>query len=425
MAIIMRMQDSEVISNMKKRVLALTLGLCLAVTATTACGSDEKEEKKKTESTTGSAAKAEAEEDLIPAEDDNVEKLHEYMMERVGQYAEKYVTLPEYTGMAVEVAAKQEITDKVYEENMNNMLATYPFTFEGEVASGTTVNIDYEGKVNGVAFDGGKDEAFDLQIGSGKFIEGFEEQLIGMKVGDTKVIDVTFPTSYHVSDLAGKKAQFTVKANYIIPESGKGKLTEQWIDAYLKKAGAVLTDASVDGFKKYFRDLLETNAETERKNNEEYAILEKLVDTSKLGDYSKEQYDYYFGRVSENLEASLYSSYQMTPEQYIEQLGITQEEYDEMVKTSTTNQMKYEYSIIMIGEKEGIKPTEEDYKALLQEYATSSGVDLETFRKQHQASYQMDLYLSVYADKVVEHLLKSAKITDAVEDASGEAATAQ
>lgn len=412
----MRMQDSEVIISMKRRILALTLSLCLAATAATACSSDE-EEKKKTESATGSAVDYES----IPAEDDNVEKLHEHMMERVGQYAEKWITLPEYTGMAVEVEAKQEITDEVYKENLDNMLESYPFKFKGEVASGTTVNIDYEGKIDGEAFSGGTDEGKDLQIGSQSFIEGFEEQLIGMKVGDTKVIEVTFPTTYTDSKLAGKLAQFTVKANYIIPETGKGELTEQWIDAYLKKSGAVLTDASVDGFKKYFRELLEANAETARKNNEEYAILEKLVETAKLGDYSDKQYQYYYKRVSENLENTLYSSYQMTPEQYIENMGITQEEYDEMVKTSTTNQMKYEYSVIMIGEQQGLAPTEKEYTAFLEEYATSSGLDLATFKSQYQSSYQMDLYLTIYADKVVEHLLKSAVITDAVEETTGEA----
>ena len=124
------------------------------------------------------------------------------------------VTLGEYKG--IEVAKETaEVTDAVVEAELNsyaqNVAPTEPG--EREAQMGDTATIDFEGFDNGVAFEGGKGENFDLKLGSGQFIPGFEEQVVGMNVGDEKQINVSFPEDYHAADLAGKPVVFQVKLN--------------------------------------------------------------------------------------------------------------------------------------------------------------------------------------------------------------------
>ena len=120
---------------------------------------------------------------------------------------EKYVTLGDYDGMEVEVAGDFEVSDEDVVDYINGMLSYYPSyedTDKQTVEDGDCVNIDYEGKKDGVAFDGGTAQGYVLEIGSGTFIDGFEDGVIGMKTGETKDLNLKFPDSYQSTDLAGK-----------------------------------------------------------------------------------------------------------------------------------------------------------------------------------------------------------------------------
>ena len=125
------------------------------------------------------------------------------------------VTLGEYKG--VEVAkAEATVTDEQVEAELNQMAQNVAATENVEdraAANGDIANIDFEGFVDGVAFDGGKGENFDLTLGSGQFIPGFEEQVVGMTIGEQKDVNVTFPADYNAEELAGKAAVFQVKLN--------------------------------------------------------------------------------------------------------------------------------------------------------------------------------------------------------------------
>ena len=124
------------------------------------------------------------------------------------------VTLGQYKGLEVERAAA-EVTDAQVEAELARYAenAASVETVEREAQMGDTANIDFEGFENGVAFDGGKGDAFDLVLGSNQFIPGFEEQVVGMNVGEEKDIEVTFPADYHAANLAGKPVVFHVKLN--------------------------------------------------------------------------------------------------------------------------------------------------------------------------------------------------------------------
>ena len=125
------------------------------------------------------------------------------------------VTLGEYKGLEVE-KAEAEVTDAQLQAELDRMAQNVASTETVERAAemGDTANIDFEGFDNGVAFEGGKGENFDLKLGSGQFVPGFEEQVVGMTAGEEKDIDITFPEDYH-AELAGKAVVFHVKLNKV------------------------------------------------------------------------------------------------------------------------------------------------------------------------------------------------------------------
>lgn len=394
---------------MKKRLLSLALCLCMSAVAVTGCKKEDKKEETKTDATS----------EVIPFEDDTAEGLHKWLMKQNGDDALEYTKLGDYSNLAIDVEKQIEVTDEVFQEELDALLTSYAYNFTGEVASGQTVNIDYAGSLNGELFEGGSDQAFDLEIGSGTFIEGFEEQLIGMQVGSTKTINVTFPSDYTSETLAGKETQFVVTANAVAAEEGaKSELTDQWVKLYLRMSGGLLTDATVDAFKDYYRSYLEDSAVSLRENNELYAASEKLLALATVSDDVPEaQNKFYTNMVTNSIESNIYSSYKMTLEEYMEAVEMTQEQFDEQIASLAKDRMAYEYAIICVGEKEGLAPTQEEYTATLQSYADSSAITLEEFREQYQESYQMELYFSTYEEKVLKFLLETATITDVTSSA--------
>ena len=127
-------------------------------------------------------------------------------------------TLGQYTGLTVQ-ASKSEVGDEEFSMIVNQFFAeeASSLTWNKEAENGDTCIIDFVGKVDGIAFDGGTAEDYSLVLGSHSFIDGFEEKLIGMTVGETIVLDLAFPESYHNADLAGKPCEFTVTVKKIIP----------------------------------------------------------------------------------------------------------------------------------------------------------------------------------------------------------------
>lgn len=231
-----------------------------------------------------------------------------------------YVKLPDYKSIVVDRAA--EDYKKVEEDLIASDLSYYPLKLEeGEVASGDTANIDYAGKLDGVAFTGGTSKGYDLTIGSKTFIDGFEDQLIGVKVGETVDIKVTFPTDYNdttdletgskTMKLAGQEVVFTVTVNYINRESTEVN------DDFAKAAGFDSADA-------YTADLKERAAENYVLSN----IITNSTVTSVPSDEDGNSYSFF---------KSYYTSYAQqnggTFEQFLSGNGITEDGFKlEMLK---------------------------------------------------------------------------------------------
>ena len=149
-----------------------------------------------------------------------------YMEEDLTQY----VTAGEFKNLTVTYPAVDEVTDKEVRDHAVSHLGhseTEPETVDGAVAAdGNLVNIDYKGTLDGVEFEGGTDEELDLLLGSDTMIDGFEDGVVGMTVGETKVIDVTFPEDYTNEELAGKDAKFEITLNAVYADSGSHSFWE-------------------------------------------------------------------------------------------------------------------------------------------------------------------------------------------------------
>lgn len=187
------------------------------------------------------------------------------------------VKLGEYKGIKVDTKS-HEVTDediekqmKVFQDRQGKMVDVEEGT---AVSDGDFTTLDFEGFVDGEPFDGGKGADYPLQIGSGSFIPGFEEQLVGMKVGEEKDVNVTFPEDYHAEDLKGKKAVFKCKINSI-----KRKEVPEMTDELAQKVSTFKTVAEL---REDVKKRLEENAKRQSENEKRAAIIEKATEDTKV-----------------------------------------------------------------------------------------------------------------------------------------------
>ena len=258
---------------MKKRVLAAFLTTAI-VMAMTGCGGSTAAES--AASATTQAASAE-----VAAEDEWANDPTAYLS---GITASDYVELPaDYAALTVEVEPAAEVTDEEVENLIDSQRESskelQEITNRSVVQEGDVVNIDYVGRINGEEFDGGSAEGYNLEIGSGSFIEGFESGLIDQRVGDTVTLELTFPEDYGDSTKAGVDAEFEVTINsiqqYVVPD-----LTDDFV------AGLALQDefgnvvGTVDEFRTYVRNYLIENNESQYTQRLEEAIRTALIEKS-------------------------------------------------------------------------------------------------------------------------------------------------
>jgi trigger factor len=219
--------------------------------------------------------------------DSNIVKDVTVLPEKKDYNPQDYVTLGKYKGIEV-TYTKKEVTDADVEAAIDqdlNSHMSYPDTGKKVVENGDMVNIDYEGKIDGKAFDGGSATDAKLTIGSGGYIKGFEEGLKGKKVGDKTDLKLTFPKDYQNADVAGKPVVFTVTIKAIVKE-----VVPTLNEKYVKDNTSYKT---VDEYKKSIRDSLEAQnqqAMDSEKYGNAYGIIEK---NSKIKKIPQDLADYY------------------------------------------------------------------------------------------------------------------------------------
>ena len=192
---------------------------------------------------------------------------------------EPEVKLGEYKGLEAE-KVEAEVTEAEVDEQIEAMLAQYADLVvkeEGEVAEGDIVNLDFEGFLNDEPFEGGKAEGHELEIGSGQFIPGFEEQLVGLKSGDEKDLDITFPEEYHAEELAGKPVVFKVKINEI-----KQKETPEFNDAFVKEELEGFDADTAEGVKESIKKDLVAAKEEEADFKMKESLVSQASDNAEI-----------------------------------------------------------------------------------------------------------------------------------------------
>lgn len=266
--------------------------------------------------------------------------------------------------------------------------------------NGDTATIDFEGFVDGVAFEGGKAEGHELEIGSGTFIPGFEEQLIGMELENEKEIKVTFPKEYFSKDLAGKDATFKVKLHDI-----KKKELPELDDEFAKDVSEFDT---LEELKKSIKEKLTKNKEQREKYETEEAVLKAVCEDSKL-DIPSGMIELEIDNMLKDFEQRL--SYQgLNLEQYLKMIGKTEEEMRKEYEPQAIEAIKSRLVLEAIMKAEKIEASEEEIKTKMEEMAKSYGKDVEELSKNEN----LKNYLAegIKSEKALEFIVNNAKVTE-------------
>lgn len=258
--------------------------------------------------------------------------------------------------------------------------------------------IDFEGFVDGVAFEGGKGENFELTIGSGQFIPGFEEQLVGMKIGEEREINVKFPDEYHAENLAGKDAMFKVKLISI-----KSKVLPELDDEFAKDISEFDT---LEEYKKDVEKKLKEEKEKQAEADKEAQAIEKIVENTEVN-IPDSMIEDQMEQMLEQFNANL--SYQgLNLETYCKYLGTTVEAFKETLKPQATKDVKLKLALEYIAKTENITATDEDINAkideLAKEYGNENADSLknnENIKKYMSERVLQDKTLKVVLDNVV------------------------
>ncbi len=266
--------------------------------------------------------------------------------------------------------------------------------------NGDTATIDFEGFVDGVAFEGGKAEGHELEIGSGAFIPGFEEQLVGMEIDGEKEIKVTFPKEYFSKDLAGKDATFKVKLHEI-----KKKELPELDDDFAKDVSEFDT---LEELKKSIKEKLTKNNEQRAKYETEDAAIKAVCEDSKL-DVPSGMIELEVDNMLKDFEQRL--AYQgLNLEQYLKMLGKTEEEIRKEYEPQAIEAIKSRLVLEAIIKAEKIEASEDEIKAKMEEMAKSYGKDVEELSKNENLKNYLEE--GIKSEKALEFIVANAKFAE-------------
>ena len=318
----------------------------------------------------------------------------------VSEDASKVVTLGEYKGLeltrTVEPVTDEEIDGQI-EANLSGSMED---AGDGPVESGDTAVIDYEGKKDGEAFAGGTSEDYPLEIGSGTFIPGFEDGVIGMMKGETKDIELTFPENYSSEELAGQDVVFTVTVKSIerVPE-----LTDEWV----KENTDVET---IDEYKDQIKEELEEEKENEADQILRQEAYQKIVENCKFEEIPEKDIEPGENYYRENAEM-MAQYFGMELEDLLAAQGSTMEEFEESCRAFGEDQAKVMYTLQAIIDAEKIEITDEQAEDVMKQYMEMYQAETLDDLKEMVGAEEVDK--AVVSAVVIEFVIDNAVITDA------------
>ena len=311
------------------------------------------------------------------------------------------VTLGEYKGVEVKrehtLVTEDEVNAEI-EKERNKQAAEV--SVEGRaVAEGDTVNLDYSGSVDGVKFAGGTAEAQTLKIGSHTFIPGFEEQMVGMNIGEEKDLEVTFPQEYHAEELAGKKAVFHVKVNGI---------TETQLPALDDDFAKDISEFdTLDEYKADVRAKLEAQA-AERDNNAfTNAVIEKVMENATV-EIPEAMVERQIDSMVRNFEARL-AQQGLKLADFIKYTGQDEKSFRNQYREQAEKSVRANLVLEAVENAENFEATEEEIDAEIVKFAGQVGQDVENLKKNLTEGDHEYFKADVIRDKAVKFLCDNAK----------------
>ena len=377
----------------RRKYLAVVLILSGAMAFSAGCGNT----KKGTENTAKQDSAGE-DSDESTKEQGDAENAYDDVL---NFKAEDYVKLGDYKNLKVQYPVPEVLEEDVeyaiqelQEENKEYREITDRPSKEGD-----SVNIDYTGVMDGEEFEGGSDTDYELVLGSGDFLEDFENSLIGKNKGETVTFPLTFPEEYFDSEAEGKQAEFTVTIN---------KISEVIVPEYTDEFVAEVTDyKTIEEYEEYIRGDLIATAQEESASASGEDALAMAVENAEVDGYPQELYDFYYDETVSGYQ--FYASMMgMEYEEFLEQMG------EGAVEDAAIAQVN-EYLVAQaIADKEGLAVTEEGYQeeaqALLEEYEYDTVEELE-------ADYgKTSIITQIVRSRVVNFLYENADVEEVSQD---------
>ena len=320
---------------------------------------------------------------------------------------EPEVELGDYKGLEIE-KQDADLTDEEVDEAINqqlNQLSEMVVKEDGAVEEGDTVNIDFDGYVDGEQFEGGQADSYDLEIGSGSFIPGFEEQLVGVKAGEEKDVNVTFPEEYHAEELAGKEATFKTKVNEIkykeVPELDDEIANELDSDA-----------ETVDQYKENLRKRLAEQKQTEAENVQKEEAIQKASDNAKI-DIPEAMVNTELDRMLQEFGQRMQQQ-GLSLETYFQISGQDESQLREQMKDDAEARVRTNLTLTAIADKEDIEVSEEDIDKELEKMSEQFNISVEDIKN---TLGNTDIVKNdVRIQKVIDLLVDEAKLVEPSED---------
>lgn len=313
-----------------------------------------------------------------------------------------YITIEaaDYTGLEL-TAMSTEVTAEDMEEAI--LLDLENYGTESEVTDraaelGDTVNIDFEGIKDGVAFEGGTAAGYDLVLGSGSFIPGFEEQLVGHKVGESFTIDVTFPENYDSADLAGQAVQFNIKINAI-----KSTSVPELADEFVKTN--FYCETVDDYLLQKYREVYKNNL-IEVENAAKSLAYSLVYENVTINSLPEEAFNYYCDKINTDNE-EMAKAYGMTLDELLEASGMTKEDFEQYTVDQATAIVEQELVAFAIAKNEGLLEglTRGDFDAYVNMIADSYGYKADEFKAQYGEDM---LYNSLVLETAIQFVIANA-----------------
>lgn len=309
------------------------------------------------------------------------------------------VTLGDYKGIEVEkkeiTVTEEEIEERINREReQNSRLITVD---DRAVQDGDIAIIDFEGFVDGVAFEGGKEEDYSLTIGSRSFIDNFEEQLIGKSIGEEVEVNVTFPEEYHVADLAGKPALFKVKIKEV-----KVKELPELNDDFAQDVSEFDT---LEEYKESIKKSIEESKEKDAKRAMEDEIIEKIIENASM-EIPEAMVNTQVSQMADDFVQRL--QYQgLSLEQYFQFTGMDSKKFIDSLKPQAMKRIQTRLVLEAIVKAENIEATDEDLDKEINEMAKTYQMEADKMKEliadREKEQIKLDIAVQKAVDFVVEH----------------------